>query len=522
MTLTRRSFLGRAALLGGAIALEGPTALARAGSSQPPLATDGAFSLGVSSGFPTPTGAVLWTRLDGLQSSARLTLEVARDAAFRNVVKRSTVTADAARDFTVNAPVSGLQAGEEYHYRFYTKHVSSPVGRLRTLRPADSRQPLRVAVFSCQSYEAGYYTAHHGLAAEDDIDLVLCLGDYIYEHHYYDGPAARADRTGANADGDVQTLDEYRQKYRLYRSDPDLQEMHAAWPMIPIWDDHEVEDNYAGSGPDSASTDPANKENDNSYPRRVPFSVRQRAGYQAFSEYMAWAGASPLDTKIWQRIPLGANASLFLTDERRYRTPQPCKDQLAAPCPDASSASATMLGTTQKAWLKDALVSEKATWKLWANELMLMALDSAPTVPLNMDQWDGYAAERAEILGHCAAHGVQNLAVLTGDIHTFFAGNVTTTGRSGGTPIATEFVGGSITSQGLESYGPAVGPALLATNPHLEFIDTTHRGYMVLTAAPDHLDVAFRAPGLVSVPASQVGTIARFRVAAGVPQVQQV
>ena len=152
MALRGAPFSGRAALLGGAIALEGPAALARGATSTPPLATDGAFSLGVVSGFPSPAGAVLWTRLDGLTSSARLTLEVARDAGFRNVVKRTTVTADAARDFTVCAPVGGLKAGEEYHYRFFTKRSSSPVGRLRTLRPADSREPVRVAVFSCQSY----------------------------------------------------------------------------------------------------------------------------------------------------------------------------------------------------------------------------------------------------------------------------------------------------------------------------------------------------------------------------------
>jgi alkaline phosphatase D len=522
-TISRRAALRNAALIGGAVMLEGPGAMAAA--RRDPLATDAAFSLGVASGMPSTGGAVLWTRLDGLDRSARLHLEVARDPGFRSIVKRAVVRAPAVRDYTVHYQLRGLAPGTEYHYRFHTKNSSSPVGRLRTLRPVDSREPVRIAVFSCQSYEAGFYTAHAGLAAEHDVDFVVCLGDYIYEHHYYNGPAERADRTGANKDGDVQGLDEYRQKYRLYRSDPNLQAMHAAWPIIPIWDDHEVEDNYAGSRPDSASKDPERTENDNAYPRRIPFAERKRAGYLSWFEYMPRVRSKPVTTQIYGTVPLGANATLFLTDERQYRSGQPCGDRLAVPCPDATAASQTLLGAEQRDWFKRALAGERATWKLWANEVMAMGLQSVPSQGVNFDGWDGYAAERQEVLEHCVDQGVENLVALTGDIHTFAAGDLTTTGDLRGKPAGTEFIGGSISSAGLESaFGPA-SPALQAlktNNPHIKFIDTAHRGYMLVTAAPDQLEVSFRAPGSVAQPHSDVTTIARFRVAAGSPSVEQL
>ncbi|MCW3063221.1 MAG: hypothetical protein JWN32_393 [Solirubrobacterales bacterium] len=523
MPLSRRAFLADAALVGGAVLLDGPAAAAR--SRRPrrkakyPLARAGAFSLGVMSGFPGTADAVLWTRLDGQEHNVGVTVEVATDQGFRHVVDRAKVASPSFRDHTVRYHAGrGLAPGREYFYRFHTKTTSSPVGRLRTLRPPDSRQPLRVGVFSCQSYEAGYYTAQAGLAAEPDLDLVLCLGDYIYEHHYYDGPAGRKDTTGPNHDGDVQTLGEYREKYRLYKADPSLQAMHAAHPFVPIWDDHEVEDNYAGAGPDSVSKDPAHLENDNAYRRRVPFAERQRNGYASFFEYQPFLRARPAGTKIYRTVPLGATATLFLTDERQYRSPQPCHDQLLLPCAEDGAPSATMLGAEQKAWFKNALAADGATWKLWANELVLMSLDSAPGVPLNPDQWDGYAAERAEILGFVHDRGIGNLVALTGDIHTFLAGNVTTTGRFGGKGVGTEFVGGSITSKGLEALA-AVVPALRTTNPHLQYANLTRRGYMVVEASPQQLRVAYRSPTSVTVPQSPIETIASFVVESGRPVV---
>jgi alkaline phosphatase D len=524
---SRRAFLTGSALTAGAVLLDGPAALAkgfRAARPAVPVATRGGFSLGVASGMPSTRGAVLWTRVDDLTRTSLVTLEIATDKDFRKVVQRRQVRATAVRDFTARHQVTGLKPGTEYFYRFHTKRTDSPVGRLRTLRPADSAEPVRVGVMSCQSYEAGYYTALAGLAAEPDLDLVVGLGDYIYEHHYYDGPAARKDTTGANKDGDVQTLAEYRQKYHLYKADEHLQAVHALFPYVSVWDDHEVEDNYTGEGPDSASTSPETLENDNRTPRRVPYAERRRAGYLSYFEYTPVVRTKPTQDVIYGTVKLGRHAELFLTDERQYRSPQPCKDQIAVPCADAADPGLTMLGARQKAWFKDALTRSTATWKLWASEVMLMGWDSAPGVQLNQDGWDGYKAERQEILQHVADKGIKNLAVLTGDIHTYVAGTLFTDGRVTGRPVGTEFVGGAVTSLGLEAtFGPAIagGQALLATNPHLKYIDFERRGYMTVTADADALKVAFRSPASTQVPTSPMSTIASFTVAAGSTTVQR-
>ncbi|MCW2998770.1 MAG: hypothetical protein JWN65_2319 [Solirubrobacterales bacterium] len=526
--VTRRTLLAGGALTAGAILLDGPAALAdrrfRAARPKVPVATAGGFSLGVAAGMPSTTGAVLWTRVDDLARTSFLTLEIATDKGFRRVVQRKRIRATAVRDFTARHQATGLKPGTEYFYRFHTRTTDSPVGRLRTLRPPDSAEPVRIGVMSCQSYEAGYYTALAGLAAEDDLDLVVGLGDYIYEHHFYDGPAARRDTTGANKDGDVQTLAEYRSKYRLYKADENLQAVHHRFPFVSVWDDHEVEDNYRAGGPDSASTDPATLENDNRYPRRVPFAERQRAGYLSYFEYLPIVRRKPVGNVIYGAVNLGRHATVFLTDQRQYRSPQPCADQIAAPCAAASDPAQTMLGAKQKAWFKEALKQSRATWKLWASEVMLMGWDSAPGVQLNQDGWDGYKAERTEILRHVLDNGIKNLSVLTGDIHTYVAGSLYTDGRITGEPVGTEFVGGSVSSLGLEAtFGPATAASQLlrATNLHFAYLDTVRRGYMTVTADADALKVQFRSPDSTMVEQSPVSTLATFTVASGSTTVQQ-
>jgi alkaline phosphatase D len=525
MHVSRRQFVVSSAAVAGATLLEGPSALARERHrlKLPELAArDSAFDCGVASGAPGVRDAVLWTRLDGLERAARLRYEVSTDPGFRKVVDRGTALAAEGRDFTVHEHVRGLRPGEEYWYRFEHRGGSSPVGRFRTRPPRDSREPVKLGFCSCQDYGAGYFTALAGLAHED-VDMIVFLGDYIYEHTFYPGPAARRDRTGKNRDGDVQTLAEYRAKYRLYRSDPHLQRVHAKFAFVPLWDDHEVEDNYAAGRPDSKSKDPTRLENDNLYPRRVPFARRRRAGYRAFADYMPRRSARLTPGELYGAIPLGAHATLFLTDQRRHRSPQPCRDQGGTPCPEAADPARTMLGARQKAWFKRALREDRATWKLWANELMMMPLDF-PTrgVAVNLDQWDGYAAERRELLAYAVRHKVENLVLLTGDIHNFYAGEL----RANGKPAAVEFVGGSITSLGLDGLFPAPAlPGFVKTlrenNPHFDFLDATRRGYGVLHAGKDELRVRFRAPKTTQRPRSAMSTIARFTVTSGHARVRR-
>lgn len=510
--VSRRSFVSASLVAAGGVWL-GPAAPITSAAKRirrEAVLGSGTFAHGVSAGAPGQREITLWTHVDGIERSGRVTWEVATDAGFRKVVQQGSARAAQVRDFTARTVVKGLEPGEEYFYRFATKSQSSRVGRFRTARPADSKEPVRIGFFSCQDYQAGYYTAHAALAQED-VDFVVCLGDYVYERSFYVGP--RRDTTGVNGDGDVQSLAEYRDKYRLYRKDANLQDVHAAHPMIAIWDDHEVEDNWAADKSGEA-TPPAE--------RRSDFLERRRQAYLAFFEWMPRYRIPDEQSRIYGSVPLGGAAELFLLDTRQYRADQPCGDQLIVPCPD-QDAPREMLGAAQKRWLVDGLKSSQATWKIVGTQVMVMSLDSVPGVGVNMDGWDGYGAERREVLE--AVRDVKDISFLTGDIHTFFAGEVHTTGRVTGPRVATEFVGGSITSLGFEDqFGqalPAIETGLLTTNPHLKYMNGSRRGYGILEARADELRVAYRSPRSVVTPTSKADTLVSFRVKSGSARVER-
>lgn len=513
--LSRRDLIKAGAAASAPLLLGGPAVAATKRIRPEALIRNGSFGLGVSAGQPRTDGAILWTRVGGIERSGRLTLEIARDKDFKNVVQRRTTRAASVRDFCVRQNVKGLPAGEEFFYRFATRNADSPVGRLRTLRPPDSREVTRIGFFSCQKYRAGFYTAHAGLAAEDDLDLVVCLGDYIYEERE-SKTTPRRDESGANRDGEVQTLKEFQEKYRLYKADPMLRAMHAAHPYVAIWDDHEAENDYAGENPGDVVD------------RRIPFASRKRNGYEAFFQYHPVQRDADDRSRIYRSIKLGG-AELFLMDQRQYRDKLAC--QPVQPCPQGSAAGRSILGETQRTWLLDALKASRAPWKVLASQVMFAGLDLPPGVQINADQWDGYADERRIIGEQLLAAGVKDVTTMTGDIHTFFAGTVTTTGRSGGTPFATEFVGGSITSAGINETlgelgiptggGPLTPATLTANNPHLAYAETVSKGYGILECHPDRLDVTFRSPSTIATPAATMRDLARFRVARGTTGVEQ-
>ncbi|MDX6698182.1 MAG: alkaline phosphatase [Solirubrobacteraceae bacterium] len=526
MAQTRRELLRAGAA--GALVLGGVPvdAWARGGRRRVavPLAARGAFAEGIAAGAPKPRGIVLWTRLSGAGSGdQRLSLEVARDRDFRRTVLRRDVVARAGADGTAKVRVEGrriLDPGQEYFYRFDTRSSHSEVGRFRTLPPPDSRDPIRIGFFSCQDWQAGYFGAHRALAAEPELDFVVCLGDYIYERNFYKGP--RTDALGANHDGEVQTLDEYRSKYRMYKSDADLRAMHAQHALYAMWDDHEVEDNYTGNMPGEATQQV-----------RVPFAQRRANGYRAFAEYQPedYMGRA---TRLYRNLRLGRNAELFILDERQYRDDQPCGDRAAVPCPEADAPGRTLLGAAQKAWFKRSLQASQARWKLVGNPLMMMSLDTAPNTPFLKDDWDGYGAERREIGEHIRAKRISDVAYVTGDIHTFFAGEVTPSGR-GTDAVATEFVTGSVTSLGIpesvsgdEGARNAITPdqAFAVTqnvrmvNPHIKYDEQHSRGYGVVEAHDNELLVRYVSVQATPVRSTQGNTLARFRVASGTPRIQ--
>lgn len=484
--------------------------------AKPPLLAAGRFHQGVVAGHPLPDGAILWTRLDDVEQSGRVTLEVARDRDFRHVVESRPVLVDHARDFTVARRVRHYPPGEEFFYRFHTRQRSSEVGRFATRRPADSKEPVRVAFFSCQNWQTGYYTAHDGLAAEKDLDLVVCVGDYIYEAASDPGP--REDKIGP--DRSAQTLAEYREKYRLYRSDRSLRAMHAAHPFTICWDDHEVMSSYYDEAPG----------NNQGRELRVPFPKRRRNAYRAFFENMPLPRFRRERDRIFRRFPLGATAELFLTDLHQYADPPPdCGATptygavLLGPCPEAKDPRRTLLGARQRRWLEDSLIGSRARWRLWGTSMMLMALDSAPGTPFTTGEWSGWEGERNELAASLKQRGIHDLACFSGDIHTFFAGRWTTTGRNDGDPVGVEFVSGSMTSSGIaDSFGgnPTAPDHVTALNPHIDYADTKRRGYAVVEARADELLVDFRSPGTVKERSSPVTTSARFRVERGTTAVQ--
>jgi alkaline phosphatase D len=531
--IDRRTFV-RSALTAGAGVLLAPSA-GWGAAQKARLATEGAFAQGVASGEPATNAITLWTRLDGVSASANVGYEVARDAGFANVIASGTAVADAAADFTVHQRVSGadLKPGEEYYYRFETAADSSPVGRFRTARPAGSSETVRIAFFSCQEFIAGFYAAHRDLAAQD-VDLVVCLGDYIYEQAFASTGSTNApvrDDDSA-ADGEAQTLAEYRRKYSLYHSDANLREVRRHFALVGEWDDHEVEDNYAGDAPGGAAKN-----------RRIPFAERRANGYQAWFEHMPRRLSG--QPKIYGSLPLGG-AELFILDSRQYRGDQPCNPTDAAlsqPCPPTTTddPSRTLLGTEQKAWLKGALSASRARWKVIANQVMICSLDAPPHNPLNTDSWDGYGADRQELIDHIAADAIDDVSFVTGDIHTFFAGDVTRTGRQtvrgedridpvNGPSRATEFVGGAITSPGIVDRAAStetervaaaapVDAAVLANNPHLAYANQAYKGYCIVEAGAGHLDVRYQAVHEQRDPDSGVFTLRRFRVDSGQPVV---
>ena len=352
--------------------------------------------------------------------------------------------------------------------------------------------------------------------ANEDVDLVLCLGDYIYESRYESG--VRTDNTGINHDGHVETLPEYWEKYRLYKSDPDLKRMHAAHNFLCVWDDHEVEDNYADGNP-SSNAEPG-KTNDG-FVRRVPFPEREQNGYQARFNYMPVLRFEGDRNRIYDQLQMGGLVDLLITDQRQYRDQQPCNDDVIFPCADEDGPR-TMLGDKQKAWFKGALASSRKTWKLWGSEVMLMGIGTAPGPDHGIinDSWDGYQRERKELLDFILDNNVQNVVALTGDIHTFFAGTAGTTGDTvTGRAAVPEFVGGSATSPGLpeESGFPEQTFLTLAgLNPHITFSDFVNRGYGLVDVSATGLDCQLKKVQIQTRDSgASASTIASYHVPLG-------
>jgi alkaline phosphatase D len=526
--LNRRALLRNSAA--GAAVLLLPQATARAAALR-----DGRFRQGVLSGDPTPDGITLLTVLDDVEGKGSVALEVATDAAFRKVVARRSITTSAKDGWSVKARVSKLEPHERYYYRFETKGSHSPVGRFQTALPEDSGETVRFAFFSCADYTHGYYNAYE-LMQREDVDFVVCLGDYIYAESYHakGKTGVRDDRIGkTNGDNpsivrEAVSLADYRAKYALYRSDKTLRDLHAKFPMVTTWDDHEVQDNYAGAAP-GGGLDPA----------KHYAASRKAAGYKAFFEAMPVMRSGK--SRIYRSLRFGKNVDLLMLDQRQYRDDQPCGDATAPPCPELD-APRNYLGRAQMDFAKQRLASSGAAWKVVGNELMMMNAELPGGNYYGFDNWQGYTVEREELLAHIKAAGIKDVIFITGDIHTFIAGDVRTA-KSRGESVALEFVGGSITSQSLgetdlplgggqvlkgndanPNTAPAIIDTLRAVNPWVDQADFDHHGYGLVKADAKTFDVTLqRVPSIKKRSTAKLPTAGfRYTVARGQTSIKGV
>ena len=466
------------------------------------------FTLGIASGDPWPDGCVLWTRLapDPLNGGGMGTedvavrWEVAADDQMRRIVRSGTTVAPAAFAHAVHVTLRGLAPDRWYWYRFHLGGASSAVGRVRTM-PLPGAMPdrFRMVVASCQHYEAGFYAAHAHLARED-ADLCAFLGDYIYESH-----TARPVRS--HEAGEPETLDAYRNRYARYKTDPQLQDAHAAMPWVVTWDDHEVDNNYAGLI--SEREDP-----------EAAFRLRRAAAYRAYYEHMPLRRSSiphGPDMLLYRSLSFGRLARIHVLDGRQYRSDQSCGDRPKAPCEAWDREDRTMLGATQERWLGQGLVRPGGTWQVLAQQVMLMPLDldPGPAERYNMDSWSGYPAARRRLTSLVAERRVPNVVALTGDVHASYVGEVPLDARRPeDAKVAVEYVATSISSEGdgMDAF-PQV-QAVRGSTPWLKF-HHARRGYIRCDVTPSGWRSDYRMVPSIQRAAAPVSTIASFVTPAG-------
>ena len=512
--LDRRSLLVAGAATSGAVAL-GVSLTGEADAAEGQH-ENRYFKHGVASGDPHPTSVILWTRVtptpdatagSGVGPRVAVRWQVAKDRRFSDIVAKGSFTTSAARDHTVKLEATGLRPRTTYYYRFLYKGVASRVGRTRTA-PAPHANPrnLRFGVVSCSNLPGGYFSAYRHLARRDDLDAVLHLGDYLYEY----GPGEYGEVRKPVPHHEMVSLSDYRRRHGQYKQDRDLQALHAKNAFIATWDDHEVANDAWRRG--AENHDPKTEGD---------FLARRRRAHKAYDEWMpVRLGDSTAlgdGTRIFRRLRFGNLAELSMLDLRTYRSKQAELAVTPVPSPDGtvSDPKRTITGDAQMRWLKESLRQDRAQWKLIGNPVMIAPVVFPPLpadvtrkindfagllpengAPYNVDQWDGYTADRRELFAHLADHGVQNTVFLTGDIHSAWACDLPldagTYPAESGRSVATELVCTSITSDNLNDLtgtAPArssipIEAAIQANNRHVKYLNFDDHGFSVLDVTP--------------------------------------
>lgn len=529
--------------IAGIVGVLGPGAL----PSAAPAAINQSFAHGVASGDPLPDAVVLWTRVtpvpyalpgSGQGGPASVRWEVALDDAFTRIVASGEVRTDARRDHTVKVDATGLKPATAYFYRFGFGTGFSTVGRTRTA-PAPDSDPgrLRFGVVSCANWQAGYFSAYRHLAARGDLDAVIHLGDYLYEYEpgKYSFGHHNEDIRRHEPAREIVSLADYRVRHAQYKTDVDLQALHASVPFIVTWDDHEVADGNWSKG---AFEHQANREGS--------FSQRRRVAQQAYDEWMpvriSGTAVAGDGVRIYRRLQFGRLADLSMLDLRSYRSERVDEEDPAVDDP-----SRTIAGSAQLDWLTDNLSMTPTRWKLIGNPVMIAPVRMPPRPALeefalsqnvnftpkkasapSTDVWDGYTADRRRLLDHLVSESIDNVVFLTGDVHTAWANDVPV-GKDGKS-VATEFVCSSVTSNNVDDFigarprtvSLALEAVIQSENPHVRFVNLDDHGYAVLDVTEAHVQMDWFAISDRRDRKADSRRLATWSVGSGTPRVEAV
>ncbi|KQS71495.1 alkaline phosphatase [Modestobacter sp. Leaf380] len=529
--LSRRSVLqggavGAAALAFGALTTE------QARATVAESARAGVFGFGVASGDPTATDVLLWTRVtpsrpalpgSGRGPGSRVDWEVAADEGFRRVVRRGSLRTDADRDHTVKVVVGGLTPYTRYWYRFTSRGETSPVGRTQTSPDEPGRtHALRLAFVSCSNYTGGFFTAYRGLAARDDLDAVLHLGDYLYEYGNDEdryGPASLAGTRDHEPATEMVTLADYRLRHALYKTGPDLQAAHQRHPWITVFDDHEITNDAYDTGaenheqqddPDTSYTGPGEPAGTRA---EGDFLARRAAAFQAYLEWMpirepGWQPAPHRGTQFFRRFSFGDLADLSVVETRQNRSQQVPATVGGQLNPALTAPARHLPEPEQLTWLTDGITGSRKTWHLVGNQTVLTRVLALPRAGVlggqvfNADQWDGYQADQAALVA-AMGRATTDPVVLTGDIHSSWANDLpagfdAAAYRTARRSVGVEFVCPSVTSNGFkESLGGSAAAAQSATaafqgvNPWIRYLEGIGHGFAVIDVTPDRVQTDF-------------------------------
>lgn len=458
------------------------------------------FYHGVASGDPLSDRVIIWTRVTPSTTvqpgeAILVSWRVASDVNMNNIVSTGTASTSSLRDFTVKVDVTGLSPKTCYYYDFTYEGTNSLVGRMKTA-PSTNADSVRFAVVSCSDYENGYFNSYASIVERNDIDAVLHLGDYIYEYVAAPGVDGRI----VEPANEIVTLTDYRTRYSHYRLDKDLRNVHQQYAFISVWDDHETANNSWMNGAEN-HTEGA----------EGTWSARKSSGKQAYFEWMPVREQSEDSTRLYRKITYGNLINLYMLDTRLEGR----EEQVGATDPETSNPNRTILGNEQYNWLATELENSTAQWNILGQQVMMAPLTAFGAV-LNTDQWDGYPAERTKLYNHILDNNIENIVVLTGDIHTSWANDLPHTGYNSSTGAGSAGVEYVVTSVTSSSSPLGIPTALItAANPHIKWSDLTKKGYLVLDINQQRVQGDYWFCNSITTPSTNVSLGNKFHVNSG-------